>query len=413
MSIRKRKDSGRWQARFAGLDGKVHSRDFDLKADAQRWEREQMRSVEKGEWVSPTAGKITVDGVYQQWIQTRIEIKASTKLGYERIYARYIQDKWGSVRVTNVTPQGVQEWIVGLTGKKGQPLGSSPKRQAHQVLSMILDQAMRNGQITRNPARYDAIGKIEYLPPVRLMEQHRYLSYTQLCEIAKDCGHYEALIMLLGTTGLRWGEATAITIADIDWLRRRVDVNKAHVELSGPVSIDTPKNGKSRKVGLMPPVLALLSELAAGKDDSDLLFTNAAGTALRSPNFFRKVWQPARTRVGQSGLRIHDLRHTAASLAVDAGANIKAVQQMLGHASAQMTLDRYAGLFDDHLDDVLDRMEQQFLKAKSDSEVTERPVVVSLKAKGKGKPFDKNNYLVAPGRIELPAKGLGNLCSIP
>ena len=74
--------------------------------------------------------------------------------------------------------------------------------------------------------------------------------------------------------------------------------------------------------------------------------------------------------MGDDSLRIHDLRHTAASLAVASGANVKAIQQTLGHASAQMTLDRYAGLFDSHLHDVADRMELLVQVEESDSDVT-------------------------------------------
>jgi len=72
----------------------------------------------------------------------------------------------------------------------------------------------------------------------------------------------------------------------------------------------------------------------------------------------RRCWlDSAATAIGEPGLTPHELRHTAASLAVSAGANVKAVQRMLGHASAAITLDRYADLFDDDLDAVADRLD--------------------------------------------------------
>lgn len=73
---------------------------------------------------------------------------------------------------------------------------------------------------------------------------------------------------------------------------------------------------------------------------------------MRNHNFRSRVFVPAAQQIGLQGLTPHDLRHTAASLAVQAGANVKAVQRMLGHASAAMTLDVYAGLFGDDLDAV-------------------------------------------------------------
>lgn len=91
--------------------------------------------------------------------------------------------------------------------------------------------------------------------------------------------------------------------------------------------------------------------------------TPFAGGVLRLGNFRRRAFAPAFRRVGLDHLTLDDLRHTAASLAIAAGANVKDVQAMLGHASAAMTLDTYAGLFDDSLDDVADRRDAQARRA--------------------------------------------------
>ena len=104
---------------------------------------------------------------------------------------------------------------------------------------------------------------------------------------------------------------------------------------------------------------------------------------LRNTNFRPRFFDPAAEKVGLLGLTPHELRHTAASLAIAAGANVKAVQLMLGHASAAMTLDIYAGLFADDLDAVADRLDRAFVKlmrtrcgpngARADSDQTELP----------------------------------------
>jgi integrase len=83
-------------------------------------------------------------------------------------------------------------------------------------------------------------------------------------------------------------------------------------------------------------------------------------------NWRRRVFDPALQRAGLGDLTPHELRHTAASLAVAAGANVKAVQRMLGHASAAMTLDVYSGLFDDDLDAVADRLDEAAVRARAD-----------------------------------------------
>ena len=138
-------------------------------------------------------------------------------------------------------------------------------------------------------------------------------------------------------------------MADIEFLRRRVRSVRAHSEgVKGCMRVDTPKTHRSRTAPRMLFLVARLAALAEGKDRDALLFTASNGSPLRSSNFHRNVWAPARVQAGQPGLRIHDLRRTAASFAVASGAKVKAVQK---------TLDRYAGLFDGHLDEVAAPME--------------------------------------------------------
>jgi integrase len=110
----------------------------------------------------------------------------------------------------------------------------------------------------------------------------------------------------------------------------------------------------------------------AGKPPDALIFVSRRGAVLRNLNFRRDDFDPAATAVGLDGLTPHELRHTAASLAVSAGANVKAVQRMLGHASAAMTLDVYSGLFEDDLDGVAERLD---VGARVYSVCTDTPIV--------------------------------------
>jgi integrase len=115
----------------------------------------------------------------------------------------------------------------------------------------------------------------------------------------------------------------------------------------------------------------LIDELiphAAGLDPGDLVFANGAGGVLDNSNFRRKIFDPAVRGSGLAHLTPHNLRDTAASLAVSAGAHVKVVQRMLGHASAAMTLDTYASLFADDLDDVAERLDVAHLEARKHSE---------------------------------------------
>jgi integrase len=121
----------------------------------------------------------------------------------------------------------------------------------------------------------------------------------------------------------------------------------------------TPKNHQHRSVPVPGFLADMLAEVMHDAYPDDLVFTTWRGKPLRNLNFRRDVFDKAAEDAGLSGLTPHVLRHTAASLAVSAGANVNAVQRMLGHASAAMTLDVYSGLFDDDLDGVAARLDEE------------------------------------------------------
>jgi integrase len=145
----------------------------------------------------------------------------------------------------------------------------------------------------------------------------------------------------------------------VDLLRRRLTVAETLSEVSGHLVWGTPKNHQVRSVPIPSFLADLLAEVVYMKYTDDLVFTTWRGKPLRNLNFRRDVFDKAASDAGLSGLTPHELRHTAASLAVSANANVKAVQKMLGHASAAMTLDVYSGLFDDDLDGVAARLDAE------------------------------------------------------
>ena len=149
-------------------------------------------------------------------------------------------------------------------------------------------------------------------------------------------------------------------------LRRRLEVDEAHTEVGGHVVEGTTMNNYRRSVPVPRFLADELTEHLVAKNPDDLVFTSPTGRVLRNTNLRPRFFDPAAERTGLAGLAPHELRHTAASLAVQAGANVKVVQQMLGHASAAITLDVYAGLFADNLDEVADRLDQTFTNLNAD-----------------------------------------------
>lgn len=187
------------------------------------------------------------------------------------------------------------------------------------------------------------------LPRAQRSEK-RFLSHQQVRELADAAGPHGTVVLTLAYCGLRWGELAALRVSRLDLMRRRLTVAEAVTEVRGHLTWGTPKSHQHRSVPVPRFLVDDLVVLVAGKAPTDLVFTTTSGAVLRNLNFRREVFDQAAVGAGLGGLTPHELRHTAASLAVSAGANVKSVQRMLGHASAVMTLDVYSGLFDDDLE---------------------------------------------------------------
>ena len=170
----------------------------------------------------------------------------------------------------------------------------------------------------------------------------------------------------LAYTGLRWGEFAALRVRSVDLMRRRVTVAESAAEVQGKMIFGPTKTHQRRVVVLPRFLVEPLAQHIGSRPPEDLLFPAPGGGVLRNSNFRHRVLTPAAAAVGLAGLSPHDLRHTAASLAIAAGANVKVVQQMMGHASAAMTLDVYAGLFGDDLDTVADSLDAAARRSGAD-----------------------------------------------
>jgi integrase len=173
-------------------------------------------------------------------------------------------------------------------------------------------------------------------------------------------------VLVLAYCGLRFGELAALQVRRVDLLRRRLEVAESVTEVAGRVVFGTPKTHQRRWVPVPRSLAAELGVQLVGKGPDDLVFTSPEGGPLRVTNFRTRHFDRAAAQVGLDGLTPQELRHTAASLAVSAGANVKAVQRLLGHASASMTLDVYSGLFDDDLEAVADLLDVGAVQARAD-----------------------------------------------
>jgi integrase len=337
-----------YEVRYRTPDNRsTRKRGFTTKRDARQWAATVETAKMSGDYVAPSIGRTTIGALGPAWLdRQRGHMKPSGFRSYESAWRVHVAPRWEATRIGDVRYSDVQAWVAELAGRRGPSIVKS----AYSVLARILDDAVRDRMLAVNPARGVKL-------PKRAPSRRIYLTAGQLDMLASESGRYRSLVLLLGVGGLRWGEAAALRVSDINFLRRRVELTRNAVMISTRIVVGSLKSNHSRAVVVPAFVIDALSETARGKGRDELLWSTAAGTLLGPPAGTTSWLAYAVARCQKADptfprVTAHALRHTAASLAISSGANPKVVQRMLGHASAAMTLDTYADLFESDLDSV-------------------------------------------------------------
>jgi integrase len=342
----------RWQARYVDDDGNERSKAFERKADAQRWlDSDVTTKLATGTYVTPEAGLITIEAVYDAWSGTQVHLAPTTAALRSSTWITHVKPQWGSVAVVDIKKSAVQAWVKKMTDDK---VGVPTIHKAYGLLSMVLSAAVEDHRMPRNPCDGLKMPKSKHV-------DRGYLSHAQVAALAAAVEHLPEVIRFLAYTGLRWGEMAALRVQDFDMLRRRVNISWSVTEC-GKLVWGATKTRERRSVPFPASLADELAALMVGKGREDLVFTGTRGAVLRGGNYRNRYFAAAVERCRAADdtfpdITPHDLRHTAASLAISSGANVKAVQRMLGHAKASMTLDVYTDLFDDDLDVVAHRLD--------------------------------------------------------
>lgn len=338
-------------------------RGFTTKRDAQAFAATVEVAKLKGEYVAPSVGRTTIGALGPAWLKRqRGHMKPSGFRCYESAWRIHVAPRWARIPIAYVRYSEVQAWIAELSTKRGPII----VKTAHSVLARILDDAVRDRMLASNPARGVRL-------PRHARRRNVYLTAEQLHRLADESGRYRSLVLLLGVGGLRWGEAAALRVSDIDFLRRRVELHRNAVMVNSKVIVGTLKANRNRTVVLPRFVMDALAGACEGKGRDELIWSTGTGGYLGPPSPTTSWLAYAVVRCCKQDptfprVTAHALRHTAASLAISAGANPKVVQRMLGHASAAMTLDVYADLFDSDLDTVADRLENVLKMCSRDAQ---------------------------------------------
>jgi integrase len=353
-SITKR-PNGHWRARYRDANGKEHARHFTRKVDAQAWLNSITASIQYGAYVDPTLGRDTVADYARTWLDRQVQLKPSTRSRYAAIVRLHIVPRFGALPLSKIERTDLSSWIAELdaSGRAGPTV-----RHIYKIMHIVLQSAMLDGRIARNPAAGVKL-------PREKGKEKRFLSHEQVAALADSADEDRLAILVLAYCGLRFGELAALRVRNVDPLRRRLTIEESATEVDGLMIFGTPKSHQRRQVPIPRSLIEGLARACEGKQPGELVFTAPRGGVIFLRNWRKRVFDPAAEAAGLAPLSPHELRHTAASLAVAAGANVKAVQRMLGHASAAMTLDTYSGLFEDDLDDVANRLDAAAIRASA------------------------------------------------
>jgi len=397
----------RYRVRYRKPDNsQTDKRGFRTKRDAELFLAATEISKARGEYIDSAAGRTTVGELGAIWLASRTHLKPSTARVEESTYRVHVEPRWALTPISRVRHSEIQTWLAQIA--------KSPTivRHAHSILAAVLETAVRDKRLASNPARGIKL-------PRKVGKARVYLSHEQVQLLADNAGSHGPLVFFLAYSGLRWGEATGLRVPDIDLDRRRVSVRENAVAVGGKIIVGTPKTHKVRSVPFPRFLAAELKPLVDGRGREEILFGGGLDYQ-RSPDT-RDGWFAGACKKSRAAdplfpehITLHDLRHTAASLAISAGANVKAIQRMLGHASAAMTLDTYADLFDDDLDAVAEALDNA--KAKT---LVGKPWANGRSTTGGSAQNPSKQRHVAPRRVVPPAgfepaaKTLEGSCSIP
>jgi integrase len=307
--------------------------------EAQRRLNEALAAVQTGAQRTTSTENLSI--VARRWLaQKKPRIEPSTYNDYEIHLRKRLEPAFGDLKLRQITRAKIEAYLAeeDAAGK----LSRKTLNDSLIPLRQILGAAVREGVLAANPAKNDDRDHPLELPYER--PTMHYLTRKDALAYLDACGAwYRPLAEVLIGAGLRIGEAIALEWRDVDWDGSALEISRSAKDSGG---VGTPKGDRSRTVLLAPYLLDLLREHRADQASASgftkLVFRSPEGFMLNRHNVRRRGHDHALKDAGLSpALRLHDLRHTAATLWLGAGESIYFVQQQLGHADIQTTIDQY------------------------------------------------------------------------
>lgn len=335
-----------------GTDGKRKQQwkgGFASRKEAEQALVETLHSVDRGTHVA--RDRITVGQYLSSWLEG-LQLAPASVYSYRKSINRHVIPTIGARELQQLDPQTLRSFYALLQTDQnatGRALSGTSVQLIHQVLHRALNDAAREGVVVRNVA---ALVK----PPRRTTQERETWSADQLRQfLAAVQEEYDyAMWLLFATTGMRRGEVCGLQWKDLDLTKERLLVRRSLGMIGGAVVMGSPKTSRSRRALSLDPATtdalrrhrvrqeAKRLQNGLGRIQQDEMIFLAPSGHLMQPSAVGQRFQRLRQAQGLPYIRLHDLRHTYATLALEAGVHPKVVSERLGHAGITITLDLYA-----------------------------------------------------------------------
>lgn len=334
----------RWRAKVYVNHLEVASKSFGTRREAVAWHDEQATKLRAGDWVDPRRGSTTFEAVAVEWLASRAGMAGRTGDTDVYMLRHLILRTLGRRPVASITEADV----TGLLGQLAtEGVATSTQTRCLAVIRGVLKHAVADRRLRTN------VAAAVKAPKGGRRREGRALTVDELYELANAVPPaHKPVILVLGLCGLRFSEMAALKVGDVlsspRGLGLRIHQAAPQKAGSGAAVLGSTKSHRSRFV---PLPRGDLYDYVAGRvatgEPNEWLFPTRRGRIWTNTNFCaRSDFRATVKRLGLGDRRLHDLRHTAASSLLLHGADLKAVQGILGHASATMTADLYGHLMD-------------------------------------------------------------------
>lgn len=336
--------SGRYFVRFR-YNGQQTTLTFDTLSAAEQFALDCKQRGTQWAWDQYQATEEELaEYTLSEWAMVHFEsmphVSPATLQEYKRDWRRW-EPHLGHLRLSRITRQDITKALAAQIG------ADKTIANAWGTLATMLKMAVVDGHLEKSPAIGVKLGRHTDHEKV----EHRYLLPAEI-EVLIDSTpeRYQPLVWTLAGTGMRWGEATALTVGDVDLKARTLRVNKAWKrDREKGWYVGPTKTGKARRTITLPSeVIDALEPLVKGRKRGELLFTNRNGGPVRHQPFYREHWRKACTaKIAEPKPRIHDLRHSHVAILIAGGVSLPVIQARLGHEKITTTIDTYGHLMPD------------------------------------------------------------------